>query len=215
MFDFDLSDEEMSSIAALDAGERTGPNPDTFVRPFPPPSGVSGLHASRAPRRTDRKSRSSSLADRCALGRQVATTAFWPWTYGQGQGQGQGQGMVSIRLPGSMHLTIIHRRGGSPGKLLRRGYEAPQGPRRTRLGAWLIVLVSVLLVAAAAVLPLVRSSPAGAVPAKPARAAEKAALGICPCPSSRTAARPIAARATTSRARGPRCSLPVMALRSR
>lgn len=33
VFDFDLSDEEMSSIAALDAGERTGPNPDTFVRP--------------------------------------------------------------------------------------------------------------------------------------------------------------------------------------
>ncbi len=79
-----------------------------------------------------------------------------------------------------MHLTIIHRRGGSPGKLLRRGYEAPQGPRRTRLGAWLIVLVSVLLVAAAAVLPLVRSSPAGAVPAKPARAAGKAALGNLP-----------------------------------
>lgn len=33
VFDFELSDEEMASIEALDAGERTGPDPDTFVRP--------------------------------------------------------------------------------------------------------------------------------------------------------------------------------------
>ena len=33
VFDFELSDEEMSSIEELDAGERTGPDPDTFVRP--------------------------------------------------------------------------------------------------------------------------------------------------------------------------------------
>jgi 2,5-diketo-D-gluconate reductase A len=33
VFDFDLSDAEMASIEALDAGRRTGPNPDTFVRP--------------------------------------------------------------------------------------------------------------------------------------------------------------------------------------
>jgi 2,5-diketo-D-gluconate reductase A len=33
LFDFELSDEEMSSFAALDAGERIGPNPETFVAP--------------------------------------------------------------------------------------------------------------------------------------------------------------------------------------
>ena len=33
IFDFTLSGEEMEAIAALDAGERTGPDPDTFVRP--------------------------------------------------------------------------------------------------------------------------------------------------------------------------------------
>jgi diketogulonate reductase-like aldo/keto reductase len=33
VFDFELSDREMASIEALDAGERTGPDPDTFVRP--------------------------------------------------------------------------------------------------------------------------------------------------------------------------------------
>jgi 2,5-diketo-D-gluconate reductase A len=33
LFDFHLSDEEMGRIEALDAGERTGPDPDTFVRP--------------------------------------------------------------------------------------------------------------------------------------------------------------------------------------
>jgi 2,5-diketo-D-gluconate reductase A len=33
VFDFELSDEEMAAIAALDAGRRTGPNPDTFIRP--------------------------------------------------------------------------------------------------------------------------------------------------------------------------------------
>jgi 2,5-diketo-D-gluconate reductase A len=33
VFDFELSDDEMGAIEALDAGERTGPDPDTFVRP--------------------------------------------------------------------------------------------------------------------------------------------------------------------------------------
>jgi len=33
LFDFELSAEEMSSFAALDAGERIGPNPETFVAP--------------------------------------------------------------------------------------------------------------------------------------------------------------------------------------
>ncbi len=33
VFDFALSDEEMVAIEALDAGERTGPDPDTFIRP--------------------------------------------------------------------------------------------------------------------------------------------------------------------------------------
>ena len=33
VFDFELTDEEMASIESLDAGERTGPDPDTFVRP--------------------------------------------------------------------------------------------------------------------------------------------------------------------------------------
>lgn len=33
VFDFELSDEEMSDIESLDVGERTGPDPDTFVRP--------------------------------------------------------------------------------------------------------------------------------------------------------------------------------------
>ena len=30
LFDFTLSPEEMDAIAALDRGERTGPDPDTF-----------------------------------------------------------------------------------------------------------------------------------------------------------------------------------------
>jgi 2,5-diketo-D-gluconate reductase A len=33
IFDFSLSDEEMAAIEAIDAGERIGPDPDTFVRP--------------------------------------------------------------------------------------------------------------------------------------------------------------------------------------
>jgi 2,5-diketo-D-gluconate reductase A len=33
IFDFHLTDSEMDSIQALDAGERIGPDPDTFVRP--------------------------------------------------------------------------------------------------------------------------------------------------------------------------------------
>ncbi len=33
VFDFHLSDAEMEAIAALDAGERIGPDPETFVRP--------------------------------------------------------------------------------------------------------------------------------------------------------------------------------------
>ena len=33
IFDFHLSDSEMDAIEALDAGERNGPDPDTFVRP--------------------------------------------------------------------------------------------------------------------------------------------------------------------------------------
>lgn len=33
VFDFGLSDEQMASIEALDAGERIGPDPDTFIRP--------------------------------------------------------------------------------------------------------------------------------------------------------------------------------------
>jgi diketogulonate reductase-like aldo/keto reductase len=33
VFDFQLSDAEMASIAALDADRRIGPDPDTFVRP--------------------------------------------------------------------------------------------------------------------------------------------------------------------------------------
>lgn len=33
VFDFELSDDEMAAIEGLDAGERTGPDPDTFVRP--------------------------------------------------------------------------------------------------------------------------------------------------------------------------------------
>jgi diketogulonate reductase-like aldo/keto reductase len=33
VFDFHLSEREMAAIEALDAGERTGPDPDTFVRP--------------------------------------------------------------------------------------------------------------------------------------------------------------------------------------
>jgi 2,5-diketo-D-gluconate reductase A len=33
VFDFHLSPAEMEAIEALDAGERTGPDPDTFVRP--------------------------------------------------------------------------------------------------------------------------------------------------------------------------------------
>ncbi len=33
VFDFQLSDQEMQAIDSLDQGHRTGPNPDTFVRP--------------------------------------------------------------------------------------------------------------------------------------------------------------------------------------
>ncbi len=33
VFDFELSDEQMQAIAELDAGRRTGPDPETFVRP--------------------------------------------------------------------------------------------------------------------------------------------------------------------------------------
>jgi 2,5-diketo-D-gluconate reductase A len=33
VFDFELTDAEMGEIEALDAGRRTGPDPDTFVRP--------------------------------------------------------------------------------------------------------------------------------------------------------------------------------------
>ena len=33
VFDFELSDEQMEAIEALDAGTRIGPDPDTFVRP--------------------------------------------------------------------------------------------------------------------------------------------------------------------------------------
>ncbi len=33
VFDFELSDAEMEAIDELDAGDRTGPDPDTFVRP--------------------------------------------------------------------------------------------------------------------------------------------------------------------------------------
>jgi 2,5-diketo-D-gluconate reductase A len=33
LFGFELSDAEMLAIEALDAGDRTGPDPDTFVRP--------------------------------------------------------------------------------------------------------------------------------------------------------------------------------------
>ncbi|MDQ6775157.1 MAG: aldo/keto reductase, partial [Actinomycetota bacterium] len=33
VFDFNLTDAEMASIEALDAGERTGPDPNTFIRP--------------------------------------------------------------------------------------------------------------------------------------------------------------------------------------
>ena len=33
VLDFELGADEMEAIAALDAGRRTGPDPDTFVRP--------------------------------------------------------------------------------------------------------------------------------------------------------------------------------------
>ena len=33
IFGFHLSDDEMGPIEALDAGERQGPDPDTFVSP--------------------------------------------------------------------------------------------------------------------------------------------------------------------------------------
>ena len=33
VFDFTLTDEEVASIEALDAGKRIGPDPDTFIRP--------------------------------------------------------------------------------------------------------------------------------------------------------------------------------------
>jgi 2,5-diketo-D-gluconate reductase A len=33
VFDFELSEQELESIAALDAGQRIGPDPNTFVRP--------------------------------------------------------------------------------------------------------------------------------------------------------------------------------------
>jgi 2,5-diketo-D-gluconate reductase A len=33
VFDFELSDEQMATVEALDAGKRIGPDPDTFIRP--------------------------------------------------------------------------------------------------------------------------------------------------------------------------------------
>jgi diketogulonate reductase-like aldo/keto reductase len=33
VFDFHLHEDELAAMAALDAGERTGPDPDVFVRP--------------------------------------------------------------------------------------------------------------------------------------------------------------------------------------
>ena len=33
VFDFHLSESEMAAVEPLDVGERTGPDPDTFVRP--------------------------------------------------------------------------------------------------------------------------------------------------------------------------------------
>ena len=33
VFDFELSEDEMRAIEALDRGQRTGPDPDTFIRP--------------------------------------------------------------------------------------------------------------------------------------------------------------------------------------
>ncbi|HEY1451163.1 MAG TPA: aldo/keto reductase, partial [Solirubrobacteraceae bacterium] len=33
VFDFELNEQEMESLAALDAGQRIGPDPNTFVRP--------------------------------------------------------------------------------------------------------------------------------------------------------------------------------------
>ena len=33
VFDFHLAEREMEAIEGLDAGERIGPDPDTFVRP--------------------------------------------------------------------------------------------------------------------------------------------------------------------------------------
>ena len=33
VFDFHLTDDEMAAIEELDAGERIGPDPDTFVMP--------------------------------------------------------------------------------------------------------------------------------------------------------------------------------------
>jgi 2,5-diketo-D-gluconate reductase A len=33
VFDFELTDDEMDALADLDAGDRTGPNPQTFVTP--------------------------------------------------------------------------------------------------------------------------------------------------------------------------------------
>ena len=33
VFDFELSDEQMQAIDALDAGTRIGGDPDTFIRP--------------------------------------------------------------------------------------------------------------------------------------------------------------------------------------
>ena len=33
VIDFTLSAKEMAAIDELDAGERTGPDPDTFIRP--------------------------------------------------------------------------------------------------------------------------------------------------------------------------------------
>ena len=33
IFDFHLSDDEITAIEGLDSGERIGPDPDTFVRP--------------------------------------------------------------------------------------------------------------------------------------------------------------------------------------
>jgi diketogulonate reductase-like aldo/keto reductase len=36
VLDFELSDEDLAAISELDAGERVGPDPDTFIAPPQP-----------------------------------------------------------------------------------------------------------------------------------------------------------------------------------